>query len=207
MKHNYLEWVSYLKNEAIDNILSFANGDIEWYFENKAEAEKDEDLAEDFKVDEEIERYGMDYRFDREDIDEAISFLNYVEECMPEELNKSIEDFEKYDRKLDDAEYKIERIEKRIKNLVEAYNVKNYYIETSRKSVSTYLYMPNNPETRRMVLDEADECDYYEDMEQEDFLGLDELCIRFSDHDTGSYWSWDYGDVSYDDDHSKIFIY
>ena len=35
-------------------------------------------------------------------------------------------------------------------------------------------------------------------------MELDEVCIRFSDHDT--YWDWDFGDVSYNDDYAKIFI-
>ena len=35
---------------------------------------------------------------------------------------------------------------------------------------------------------------------------LKELCIRFSDHDTGSYWDEEWGDVSYDDSYAKIEI-
>ena len=58
-----------------------------------------------------------------------------------------------------------------------------------------------------MILNEADEYNYYTDMDDEDLMELDEVCIRFSDHDIGSYWDWDnLCDVSYNDDYAKIFI-
>ena len=34
---------------------------------------------------------------------------------------------------------------------------------------------------------------------------INKICIRFSDHDTGTHWDWDFGDVSYND-YAKIFI-
>ena len=55
-------------------------------------------------------------------------------------------------------------------------------------------------------MNETDDADYYEDMDDEELEDLKELCIRFSDHDTGSYWDEEWGDVSYDDSYAKIEI-
>lgn len=205
MEHNYIEYLKDMRNDAIDEILTYANGDIEYYFEEKAEALADEDGAEWFKVNEEIEEYGIDYRFERDDVEYALSFLESVEECFSRELDKG-EEAKMYDELLNSAEYDIDRIEKKIKELLDVYDVTNYHIETSRKSISTYLYMPFE-KGYDMILNEADEYDYYTDMDDEDLMELDEVCIRFSDHDTGSYWDWDnLCDVSYNDDYAKIFI-
>lgn len=206
MEHNYIEYLKDMRNDAVDEILTYANGDIEYYFEEKAEALADEDGAEWFKVNEEIEEYGIDYRFERDDVEYALSFLESVEECFSRELDKAEEAYKMYDELLNSAEYDIDRIEKKIKELLDVYDVTNYHIETSRKSISTYLYMPFE-KGYYMILNEADEYDYYTDMDDEDLMELDEVCIRFSDHDTGSYWDWDnLCDVSYNDDYAKIFI-
>lgn len=206
MEHNYIEYLKDMRNDAIDEILTYANGDIEYYFEEKAEALADEDGAEWFKVNEEIEEYGIDYRFERDDVEYALSFLESVEEYFSRELDKAEEAYKMYDELLNSAEYDIDRIEKKIKELLDVYDVTNYHIETSRKSISTYLYMPFE-KGYYMILNEADEYDYYTDMDDEDLMELDEICIRFSDHDTGSYWDWDnLCDESYNDDYAKIFI-
>lgn len=206
MEHNYIEYLKDMRNDAIDEILTYANGDIKYYFEEKAEASADEDGAEWFKVNEEIEEYGIDYRFEREDVEDALSLLYSVEECFSKELDKAEENYKMYDNLLNSAEYDVDRIEKKIKKLTEVYDVTNYYIETSRKSISTYLYMPFE-KGYNMILNEADESDYYKDMDEEDLMELDEVCIRFSDHDTGSYWDWNIlCDVSYGDAYAKIFI-
>lgn len=205
MEHNYIESLKFMRNEAIDEILSYANSDIQMYFEDKAQALTDEDVAEYFEKDEEIEEYGINYRFEREDVEDALSLLYHMEECFPDELMKAERDYQKYDNELSNAEYDIDRIEKKIKELLDVYGVTKYRIETSRKSISTYLYMPFE-EGYEMVLNESDECDYYTDMDDEDLMELDEVCIRFSDHDTGTHWDWDFGDVSYNDDYAKIFI-
>ena len=205
MEHNYIESLKFMRNEAIDEILSYANSDIQMYFEDKAQALTDEDVAEYFEKDEEIEEYGIDYRFEREDVEDALSLLYHVEECFPDELMKAERDYQKYDNELSNAEYDIERIEKKIKELLDVYGIAKYRIETSRKSISTYLYMPFE-KGYDMILNEADEYDYYTDMDDEDLMELDEVCIRFSNHDTGTHWDWDFGDVSYNDDYAKIFI-
>ena len=49
MEHNYIEYLKDMRNDAIDEILTYANGDVEYYFEEKAEALADEDGAEWFK--------------------------------------------------------------------------------------------------------------------------------------------------------------
>lgn len=205
MEHNYIESLKFMRNEAIDEILSYANTDIQMYFEDKAQALTDEDVAEYFEKDEEIEEYGIDYRFERDDVEDALSFLYHEEECFPNELMEAERDYQKYDNEVSNATYDIDRIENKIKELLDVYGVTKYRIETSRKSISTYLYMPFE-EGYEMVLNESDECDYYTDMDDEDLMELDEVCIRFSDHDTGSHWDWDFGDVSYNDDYAKIFI-
>lgn len=205
MEHNYIESLRFMRNEAIDEILSYADSDIQMYFEDKTQTLTDEDVAEYFEKDEEIEEYGIDYRFERDDVEDALSLLYHVEECFPDELVKAERDYQKYDNELSNAEYDIDRIEKKINELLDVYDVTKYRIETSRKSISTYLYMPFE-EAYEMVLNESDECDYYTDMDDEDLMELDEVCIRFSDHDTGSHWDWDFGDVSYNDDYAKIFI-
>ena len=206
MEHNYIEYLKDMRNDAIDEILTYANGDIEYYFEEKAETSADEDGAEWFKVNDEIEEYGSDYRFERDDVEDALSLLYSVEECFSRELDKAEEAYKMYDNLLNSAEYDIDRIEKKIKKLLDGYGVTKYRIETSRKSISTYLYMPFE-KGYEMVLNESDECDYYKDIDEEDLMKLDEVCIRFSDHDTGSYWDWNIlCDVSYGDDYAKIFI-
>lgn len=169
MEHNYIESLKFMRNEAIDEILSYANSDIQMYFEDKAQALTDEDVAEYFAKDEEIEEYGIDYRFEREDVEDALSLLYHVEECFPDELMKAERDYQKYDNELCNAEYDIDRIEKKIKELLDVYGVIKYRIETSRKSISTYLYMPFE-EGYEMVLNESDECDYYTDMDDEDLM-------------------------------------
>ena len=32
MEHNYIEYLKDMRNDAIDEILTYANGDIEYYF-------------------------------------------------------------------------------------------------------------------------------------------------------------------------------
>lgn len=51
MEHNYIESLKFMRNEAIDEILSYANSDIQMYFEDKAQALTDEDVAEYFEKD------------------------------------------------------------------------------------------------------------------------------------------------------------
>ena len=64
-------------------------------------------------------------------------------------------------------------LKKKIKELLDVYDVTNYHIETSRKSISTYLYMPFE-KGYDMILNEADEYDYYTDIDDEDLMELDE---------------------------------
>lgn len=204
MEHNYIEDLLFFKKNAVENIISTANWDIENYFEMKDEAAEDEDI--DFEENEDCEEYGRDYRFDEDEVEDAINFLFYYEECLPDDTDKAINDYRKYDNQLADAQSKLRHIEKKINMLVEDFNLENYRIETSRKSISTYLYIPYTQRNMEMVMNETDDADYYDDMDDEELEDLKELCIRFSDHDTGSYWDEEWGDVSYDDSYAKIEI-
>lgn len=194
----------FLKKNAVENIISTANWDIENYFEMKDEAAEDEDI--DFEENGDCEEYGRDYRFDEDEVEDAINFLFYYEECLPDDTDKAINDYRKYDDQLADAQSKLRHIEKKINMLVKDFNLENYRIETSRKSISTYLYIPYTQRNMEMVMNETDDADYYDDMDDEELEDLKELCIRFSDHDTGSYWDEEWGDVSYDDSYAKIEI-
>lgn len=204
MEHNYIEDLLFFKKNAVENIISTANWDIENYFEMKDEAAEDEDI--DFEKNGDCEEYGRDYRFDEDEVEDAINFLFYYEECLPDDTDKAINDYRKYDDQLADAQSKLRHIEKKINMLVKDFNLENYRIETSRKSISTYLYIPYTQRNMEMVMNETDDADYYEDMDDEELEDLKELCIRFSDHDTGSYWDEEWGDVSYDDSYAKIEI-
>lgn len=204
MEHNYIEDLLFFKKNAVENIISTANWDIENYFEMKDEAAEDEDI--DFEENEDCEEYGRDYRFDECEVEDAINFLFYYEECLPDDTDKAINDYRKYDDQLADAQSKLRHIEKKINMLVKDFNLENYRIETSRKSISTYLYIPYTQRNMEMVMNETDDADYYEDMDDEELEDLKELCIRFSDHETGSYWDEEWGDVSYDDSYAKIEI-
>ena len=204
MGHNYIEDLLFFKKNAVENIISTANWDIENYFEMKDEAAEDEDI--DFEENGDCEEYGRDYRFDEDEVEDAINFLFYYEECLPDDTDKAINDYRKYDDQLADAQSKLRHIEKKINMLVKDFNLENYRIETSRKSISTYLYIPYTQRNMEMVMNETDDADYYDDMDDEELEDLKELCIRFSDHDTGSYWDEEWGDVSYDDSYAKIEI-
>ena len=194
MEHNYIEDLLFFKKNAVENIISTANWDIENYFEMKDEAAEDEDI--DFEENGDCEEYGRDYRFDEDEVEDAINFLFYYEECLPDDTDKAINDYRKYDDQLADAQSKLRHIEKKINMLVKDFNLENYRIETSRKSISTYLYIPYTQRNMEMVMNETDDADYYDDMDDEELEDLKELCIRFSDHDTGSYWDEEWGDVS-----------
>lgn len=204
MEHNYIEDLLFFKKNAVENIISTANWDIENYFEMKDEAAEDEDI--DFEENGDCEEYGRDYRFDEDEVEDAINFLFYYEECLPDDTDKAINDYRKYDDQLADAQSKLRHIEKKINMLVKDFNLENYRIETSRKSISTYLYIPYTQRNMEMVMNETDDADYYDDMDDEELEDLKELCIRFSDHDTGSYWDEEWGDVSYDNSYAKIEI-
>lgn len=204
MEHNYIEDLLFFKKNAVENIISTANWDIENYFEMKDEAAEDEDI--DFEENGDCEEYGRDYRFDEDEVEDAINFLFYYEECLPDDTDKAINDYRKYDDQLADTQSKLRHIEKKINMLVKDFNLENYRIETSRKSISTYLYIPYTQRNMEMVMNETDDADYYDDMDDEELEDLKELCIRFSDHDTGSYWDEEWGDVSYDDSYAKIEI-
>ena len=204
MEHNYIEDLLFFKKNAVENIIYTANWDIENYFEMKDEAAEDEDI--DFEENGDCEEYGRDYRFDEDEVEDAINFLFYYEECLPDDTDKAINDYRKYDDQLADAQSKLRHIEKKINMLVKDFNLENYRIETSRKSISTYLYIPYTQRNMEMVMNETDDADYYDDMDDEELEDLKELCIRFSDHDTGSYWDEEWGDVSYDDSYAKIEI-
>ena len=204
MEHNYIKDLLFFKKNAVENIISTANWDIENYFEMKDEAAEDEDI--DFEENGDCEEYGRDYRFDEDEVEDAINFLFYYEECLPDDTDKAINDYRKYDDQLADAQSKLRHIEKKINMLVKDFNLENYRIETSRKSISTYLYIPYTQRNMEMVMNETDDADYYDDMDDEELEDLKELCIRFSDHDTGSYWDEEWGDVSYDDSYAKIEI-
>lgn len=204
MEHNYIEDLLFFKKNAVENIISTANWDIENYFEMKDEAAEDEDI--DFEENGDCEEYGRDYRFDEDEVEDAINFLFYYEECLPDDTDKAINDYRKYDDQLADAQSKLRHIEKKINMLVKDFNLENYRIETSRKSISTYLYIPYTQRNMEMVMNETDDADYYDDMDDEELEDLKELCVRFSDHDTGSYWDEEWGDVSYDDSYAKIEI-
>lgn len=209
MEHNYIEDLLFFKKNAVENIISTANWDIENYFEMKDEAAEDEAAEDediDFEENGDCEEYGRDYRFDEDEVEDAINFLFYYEECLPDDTDKAINDYRKYDDQLADAQSKLRHIEKKINMLVKDFNLENYRIETSRKSISTYLYIPYTQRNMEMVMNETDDADYYDDMDDEELEDLKELCIRFSDHDTGSYWDEEWGDVSYDDSYAKIEI-
>ncbi len=204
MEHKYMDDLVFFKGLAVENIINTANWDIENYFDLKDEAEDDEDI--DFDEDEDCEEYGRGYKFDEDEVEHAISFLFSYEDCLPDDTDKAIDDYREYNNKIADAEYKIRHIEKKINMFIKDFNLENYKIETSRKSVSTYLYVPNTPKNMEMIINETDDSSYYEDLDAEDIEDLEELCIRFSDHDTGSYWDEEYGDISYDDSYAMIEI-
>ncbi len=204
MEHKYMEDLIFFKGLAVENIIGTANWDIENYFDLKDEAEDDEDIY--FDEDKYCEEYGRGYKFDEDEVEDAISFLFSYEDCLPDDTDKAIDDYREYNNKIADAEYKIRHIEKKINMLIKDFNLEGYRIETSCKSVSTYLYIPNTSKNMEMIINETDDYSYYEDLDEEDIEDLDELCIRFSDHDTGSYWDDEYGDVSYDDSYAMIEI-
>ena len=93
MEHNYIEDLLFFKKNAVENIISTANWDIENYFEMKDEAAEDEDI--DFEENGDCEEYGRDYRFDEDEVEDAINFLFYYEECLPDDTDKAINDYRK----------------------------------------------------------------------------------------------------------------
>jgi len=121
MEHNYIEDLLFFKKNAVENIISTANWDIENYFEMKDEAAEDEDI--DFEENEDCEEYGRDYRFDEGEVEDAINFLFYYEECLPDDTDKAINDYRKYDDQLADAQSKLRHIEKKINMLVKDFNL------------------------------------------------------------------------------------
>lgn len=63
MEHNYIEYLKDMRNDAIDEILTYANGDIEYYFEEKAEAyKKKESYHLGFFLYSSLRRYHFHYR-------------------------------------------------------------------------------------------------------------------------------------------------
>ena len=82
----------------------------------KDEAAEDEDI--DFEENGDCEEYGRDYRFDEDEVEDAINFLFYYEECLPDDTDKAINDYRKYDDQLADAQSKLRHIEKKINMLV-----------------------------------------------------------------------------------------
>ena len=89
MEHNYIEDLLFFKKNAVENIISTANWDIENYFEMKDEAAEDEDI--DFEENGDCEEYGRDYRFDEDEVEDAINFLFYYEECTIREIAQVLE--------------------------------------------------------------------------------------------------------------------
>lgn len=202
MKHNYIDTLKEELNEKKQEVIDLANDDLEYYFEYK----DDEDYCFSKEMIEESEGLGKEYKFD--DVGEAFSFLR-IAEYMCDYEYPSEEDLWKLRNKISDAEHQLKEIESYIEDFKK--DISDIEIQTSRKSISTYLYFDATEHNYNVMLENVDDENFYKDYENfdkyaEDYGTQDKLCVRISDHDVGYHFVEGWGDCQYDNDCALINI-
>jgi hypothetical protein len=202
MKHNYIDTLKEELNEKKQEVIDLANDDLEYYFENK----DDEDYGFSEEMIEESEALGKEYKFD--DAEEALSFLR-IAEYMSDYQYPREEDLWKLRDKISDAEHQLKEIESYIEDFKK--DISDIEIQTSRKSISTYLYFEANEHNYNVMLENVDDENFYEDYEDfndyaKNYGTQDKLCVRISDHEVGYHFVEGIGDCRYDNDCSLINI-
>lgn len=208
MKHNYIDTLKEELNEKKQEIIDLANDGLEYYFENK----DDEDYSFSEEMIEESEDLGKEYRFkideDGDGWQDALSFLR-VAEYMCDYSYPTEEDLWELRNKISDAEHQLKEIEDYIESFRE--DIDNIEIQTSRKSISTYLYFEATKHNYDVILESVDDANFYDDYEDfneyaEDYGTESKLCVRISDHEVGYHFVEGWGDCQYDNDCALINI-
>jgi hypothetical protein len=208
MKHNYIDTLNEELNEKKQEIIDLANGDLEYYFENK----DDEDYSFSQEEIEEYESFGKEYRFkideDGDGWQDALSFLSIAEAGSYYSYPKEEDIYELRD-KISDAEHQLKEIKSYIEDFKK--DISDIEIQTSRKSISTYLYFEATEHNYNVMLENVDDENFYEDYEDfndfaENYGTQDKLCVRISDHDVGYHFVEGIGDCRYDNDCALINI-
>ena len=202
MKHNYIDTLKEELNEKKQEIIDLANDDLEYYFENK----DDEDYSFSEEMIEESEALGKEYKFD--DVEEALSFLR-IAEYMSDYQYPREEDLWKLRDKISDAEHQLKEIKSYIESFRE--DIDNIEVETSCKSISTYLYFEATKHNYDVMIESVDDANFYDDYKDfeeyaEDYGTESKLCVRISDHDVGYHFVEGRGDCRYDNDCALINI-
>ena len=208
MKHNYIDTLKEELNEKKQEIIDLANDDLEYYFENK----DDEDYSFSEEMIEESEDLGKEYRFkideDGDGWQDALSFLR-VAEYICDYSYPTEEDLWELRNKISDAEHQL----KEIKSYIEDFKkeISDIEIQTSRKSISTYLYFEATEHNYDVMIENVDEMNFYEDYETfaeyaENYGTESKLCVRISDHEVGYHFVEGWGDCQYDNDCALINI-
>ena len=208
MKHNYIDTLKEELNEKKQEIIDLANDDLEYYFENKDD--EDYDFSE--EMIEESEALGKEYRFkideDGDGWQDALSFLR-VAEYICDYSYPTEEDLWELRNKISDAEHQL----KEIKSYIEDFKkeISDIEIQTSRKSISTYLYFEATEHNYDVMIENVDEMNFYEDYETfaeyaENYGTESKLCVRISDHEVGYHFVEGWGDCQYDNDCALINI-
>ena len=208
MKHNYIDTLKEELNEKKQEIIDLANADLEYYFENK----NDEDYSFSQEEIEEYESFGKEYRFkideDGDGWQDALSFLSIAEAGSYYSYPKEEDIYELRD-KISDAEHQLKEIEAYIEDFKK--EISDIEIETSRKSISTYLYFEATEHNYNVMLENVDDENFYEDYAgfndyAENYGTHDKLCVRISDHEVGYHFVEGLGDCQYDNDCALINI-
>jgi hypothetical protein len=208
MKHNYIDTLNEELNEKKQEIIDLANADLEYYFENK----NDEDYSFSQEEIEEYESFGKEYRFkideDGDGWQDALSFLSIAEAGSYYSYPKEEDIYELRD-KISDAEHQLKEIESYIEDFKK--DISDIEIQTSRKSISTYLYFEATEHNYNVMLENVDDENFYEDYKDfndfaENYGTQDKLCVRISDHDVGYHFVEGIGDCRYDNDCALINI-
>ena len=208
MKHNYIDTLKEELNEKKQEIIDLANADLEYYFENK----NDEDYSFSQEEIEEYESFGKEYRFkideDGDGWQDALSFLSIAEAGSYYSYPKEEDIYELRD-KISDAEHQL----KEIKSYIESFKeyISNIEVETSRKSISTYLYFEATKHNYDVMIESVDDANFYDDYKDfeeyaEDYGTESKLCVRISDHEVGYHFVEGLGDCQYDNDCALINI-
>jgi hypothetical protein len=202
MKHNYIDTLKEELNEKKQEVIDLANDDLEYYFENK----DDEDYGFSEEMIEESEALGKEYKFD--DVEEALSFLR-IAEYMSDYQYPREEDLWKLRDKISDAEHQLKEVEEYIKSFRE--DIDNIEIQTSSKSISTYLYFDATEHNYNIMIENVDDANFYNDYEDfndyaENYGTQAKLCIRISDHEVGYHFVDGWGSCQYDNDCALINI-
>jgi hypothetical protein len=208
MKHNYIDTLNEELNEKKQEIIDLANADLEYYFESK----NDEDYSFSQEEIEEYESFGKEYRFkideDGDGWQDALSFLSIAEAGSYYSYPKEEDIYELRD-KISDAEHQLKEIKSYIEDFKK--DISDIEIQTSRKSISTYLYFEATEHNYNVMLENVDDENFYEDYEDfndfaENYGTQDKLCVRISDHDVGYHFVEGIGDCRYDNDCALINI-